>query len=176
MAYEEKFLVCISYYSLRLPLPPQLRKITQRHKIMCGWEILIQNGTYQELLNHWSKRQLRYIKNHANSLTRVSVEQLNEENIFSRYGDVVLPDREPTQPCAKYSSFANMCDFPEKYTKLPKWSCVLNCCSECPGVFVPDAEINYEDDVNLPFVLFHYYGNISSCSFHKRLLLEHVNM
>ena len=50
-----------------------------------------------------------------------------------------------------------MCDFPEKYIKFPKWSCVLNCCSECPGIFVTDAEMNDEDDVNLPLIQFHHY-------------------
>ena len=47
-----------------------------------------------------------------------------------------------------------MCYFPDKDIKFPKWSCVLKCCSECPGVFVPDAEINDEDDINLPFIVF----------------------
>ena len=47
-----------------------------------------------------------------------------------------------------------MCDFPEKYFKLPKWSRVLNCCSEFPVVLVTYAEINDEYDVNLKFIQF----------------------
>ena len=66
-----------------------------------------------------------------------------------------------------------MCDFTEKDIKLQKWSCVLNCCSECPGVFVPDAEINDGDDADLPFILFHHYENIISRYFHKQLFHEH---
>ena len=65
-----------------------------------------------------------YKKNHKNSLTRGSVEQLNAENIH---------------PCAKDATFSSMCDFPEKYIKLPKCSCVLNCCSECCSVVVTDV-------------------------------------
>ena len=106
---------------------------------MCGCKICIQDGTYHKSLNHWRKRQLRYIKNHENSLTRGSSEQFNVKNIFYRYSDVVLPDGESIHPLAKEATFSSMCDFPERYIKFPKCSCVLNCCIEFPGVFVLDA-------------------------------------
>ena len=46
---------------------------------------------------------------------------------------------------------------------------MLNCCSECPGVFVPDAETNDENDANLPLIKFHHYKNTSSCYLNKQL-------
>ena len=52
----------------------------------------MQAGIYQEYLNNWRTQKLRYVNNNANSLTRVSVEQLDTDNIFSRYSDLVLPD------------------------------------------------------------------------------------
>ena len=82
---------------------------------MCGCEICIQAGTYQESLNNWRKQQPRYINNHANELSMVSAQQFNAENILSRYSYVVLTYKESINPCAKYATFANMCDFPEKY-------------------------------------------------------------
>ena len=88
----KKGLVHISDSALSLLPPSQLLNMTQRHQIMCGCEICIQAVTYQELLNHWCKQRLRYINNHENSLTRVSVEQLNAENFVFRYSDVVLTD------------------------------------------------------------------------------------
>ena len=95
-------------------------------------------------------------KNHENSLTRGSVEQFNTENIFSVFSYVVLLDVESIHPCAKYSSFASMCGLPNKYIKLSKWSCVLIFCIKCPSVFVPDVEMNNEDDADHPFVIFHH--------------------
>ena len=71
----------MSYYLIQLFLSPQLRNMTQGHKTMCGCKIFIQDLTYQESLNHWCKRRLRYINNHANSSTLVSVETFNAENI-----------------------------------------------------------------------------------------------
>ena len=49
-----------------------------------------------------------------------------------------------------------MCDFSGKDTNFPKWSCVLNCCSECTGVFVTYTEMNDEDDVNFSLIVFHH--------------------
>ena len=137
MGYDEKVLVRISDSNLQLIITPKLLKITKRHQIICGCEIFIQAGTYQELINHWCKRRLRYINNHANSLTIISVEQLNTENIFSSYSDVVLPYVELINPCAKDAAFYSMSDFPENDIKLPMWSCMLNCCSIFTVVFAP---------------------------------------
>ena len=67
-----------------------------------------------------------------------------------------------------------MCDFLEKYIKFPKWSCVLKFFSEHPGVFVPDAEMNDEDDAYILFIRLHRYKNTSYCSLHKQLLPEHI--
>ena len=66
-----------------------------------------------------------------------------------------------------------MCDCPDKDIKFPKWSCVLNYCSECTDVFVPDAEMNFDEDVDLPFIYFCFYQNIISCPLHKNILPEH---
>ena len=88
---------------------------------MCGQKICIPDGTYQEALNTWCNRLLRYIRNNENSLTRGSVQQFNTENIFPIYIDVVLLDGELIHPRAKDASFASMCEFPENNIKFPKW-------------------------------------------------------
>ena len=59
------------------------------------------------------------------------------------YSSVLLPDGESIHPRAKNSAFDSICDLPESDIKLPKCSCVLNCFSECTGVFVLDAEMNH---------------------------------
>ena len=61
-----------------------------------------------------------------------------------RYSDVVLLYGELISPCAKDTVSASMCNFPDKDIKFSRWLCVLNCCSKCPVVFVPGAEINFE--------------------------------
>ena len=58
-------------------------------------------------------------------------------------------------------------------SNFSKWSCVLNCCSEFPGVFVTNSEINGDGYLDLPFIHFHHYQSTRSCSFHNQLLPEH---
>ena len=48
------------------------------------------------------------------------MEELNAENIFPIYTDVVLPSGEPIHPRAKDSEFTSMCDFPDKDIKISK--------------------------------------------------------
>ena len=48
-------------------------------------------------------------------------------------------------------------------SKFSKWSCVLNCCSEFPGVFVTNSEINGDGYLDLPFIHFHHFENVRSC-------------
>ena len=67
--------------------------------------------------------------------------------IHSRYSEVVLPDGETIHLRDKNSAFKSIREFPDKYIKLPKWSCILNCCSEGPGVSVTDAEMNHYKDM-----------------------------
>ena len=98
---------------------------------------------------------------------------MNEESIMSRYSDVVLPDVETIRSHAKDAAFSDMCDFPDKNIKLTKWPYVLNCCSECPDVFVSDAEVNSEEYSGLLFIHFCHYKTISYCYVNKHIFPDH---
>ena len=91
---------------------------------MCGCEICIQAGTYQEYLNTWHKLLLQFLNNCVKLFMSGSDEQLSAENIPSRYSKVILP-------------FASMCDYLDTYIKLTQYSCMFNCCNEYICVFVP---------------------------------------
>ena len=77
MVYDKKGLLRISDYVIQLILPLQLQKKIQLHQIMCGCEICIQDGTYQDSLNNWRNRRMTYTKDNEKSLAMVSVELLN---------------------------------------------------------------------------------------------------
>ena len=99
---------------------------------------------------------------------------MSTENIFYWYSDVVLPDIESIYTRSKDAAFYSRCWFSDKEIIFLNWSCVFNCCSECPSVLVPDAEMNDEDDADITFIWFHHYKNISSCSLHEHIFSEHV--
>ena len=55
--------------------------------------------------------------------------------------------------------------------------CVINFSSECPGVFVPDAKINYDEAMDLPPITFNCNEMLSiDISTRKNYMgiLEHV--
>ena len=124
MACDDNVNVRMSDSDIRLIIPTQLLKITKHHQIMCGCNICIQGGTYQDFLNRCSKQRLRYINHHSNSFTGEPAENINSETIFSRYSDVLLTDGYSIHSHVKDAAFASIFDFPEKYIKFPKWSCV----------------------------------------------------
>ena len=99
---------------------------------------------------------------------------MNVENTASIYSGVILPCGEPIHHHSKDSALVSMCDCPDKDIKFPMWLFVLKFCCECTFVFFPDAEMNGDKDTYLPFIIFHHYGNISSCYFHKELLPDHI--
>jgi hypothetical protein len=61
--------VIISDSVLRCLLPPQLRKMTERHKQMCGCEVCLKVISMQQSLNAWRHRWLRKLKDEAASCT-----------------------------------------------------------------------------------------------------------
>ena len=63
-----------------------------------------------------------------------------------------------------------MCDFPDKAIKFSDLSCVLNCCSECSGIFVTNTEMNGDGYMVSTLLCFYHFENISFCSLHKNLL------
>ena len=116
---------------------------------------------------------MQFINNCAKSFTIGSGEKLNAENVSSIYSEFALPDIELICPCFKDASFASMFECPDKYIKFSKCSCVLNFYIECPGLFVTDADINGDKDVNLPFIYFHHYKNVIFCYLNKQILPYH---
>jgi uncharacterized protein YciW len=57
--------VIISDSVLRCLLPPQLRKMTARHKQMCGCEVCLTVIGMQQSLNAWRHRLLRKLKDES---------------------------------------------------------------------------------------------------------------
>ena len=72
--------VIISDTMLRSLAPPQLRPMTDNHKIMCGCAICNTSKYMQESLNAWRRKQL---ENHKRKKQRIHVEEekMNELNL-----------------------------------------------------------------------------------------------
>ena len=59
--------VIISDMMIRSLSPPQLRPMTDHHKMMCGCAICNSSNYFQESLNAWQRKQLKIMKDKADN-------------------------------------------------------------------------------------------------------------
>ena len=71
---------------------------------------------------------------------------------------------------------SRMCAYPQSNHALPPWECVLQCCDKCPGVNLPDQEIDDQYPETSPSIRFHIYHLIASCTTHGRLRLTNKKL
>ena len=88
--------VIISDTMLRSLAPPQLRPMTDNHKMMCGCAICNTSKYIQEYLNAWRQKQLKIMKDKAdNSRGRVK-DELNQA--YKSYAHYAFPEKETHHP------------------------------------------------------------------------------
>jgi hypothetical protein len=83
-AKDEVGNVLISDTALRALLPEQVRRMTPRHKQMCGCEVCIQMGYHQESMNQYRHNRLRTLKEAAAASTSQEVKQAIEAEILRK--------------------------------------------------------------------------------------------
>ena len=66
---------------------------------MCGCEVFIQSGTYQESLNHWLRRHINLQNRYLKTFISITHALSNYKNIASGYSNGVLPYVEHIHPC-----------------------------------------------------------------------------
>ena len=68
-ARDENGNIIISDYTLRSLLPPQLKQMSARYKIMCGCECCIYAKSIHSSFISWSDRYLKKIKDKSKMIT-----------------------------------------------------------------------------------------------------------
>ena len=155
-ARNEKGEVLISDTALRYLLPKQIRKMTARHKQMCGCETCITMRSLQQSLNSYRARHLREMKKDllegASLLTEIE-----------EYEATVFPKDTVWHGKPQLAIDEVMCKPAEGYEHR-SWRCVLKKCNDCPQYQVPNAEKDTSNDA--PRIRFHVYQPVTTCSVH----------
>jgi hypothetical protein len=136
---------------------PQLRRMSSRHKLMCGCEICVGVGTIQRSLNAFRRRECKKISAAA---------EVTVENQY--YLDRVLPGGNDWHEKPRQALQEMQC--PDLHCGFPHWNCVVRDCSECPKYKVPKNETG--EDENAPIIRFHHYRKATKCSKHGDLELN----
>jgi hypothetical protein len=142
--------VVISDTSLRYFIPKQLRRMTNRHKMMCGCEICIVSRLLHLVLLAWRRRRLQELdainKPRADKY-RAQILDAEHASLYPNHVDEIL-----CVQCPKVNG------------THPHWKCVLGLCEKCPVYKVPDEEKATGDGA--PSINFRVYQECTKCSVH----------
>ncbi|OEU12086.1 hypothetical protein FRACYDRAFT_244336 [Fragilariopsis cylindrus CCMP1102] len=157
--------ILISDTKLRAMLPPHLRMMSDRYKIMCGCETCIQMYNLQQSYNRFIGYRIKELKDLRNSYNPRTRRGMAAESALSNYQDKVLVGGEPRFKTAKQAMVCSLCAPPDdRFLSLHKVECILGKCVSCPGFDRPIEELTMENDIS-----FHWYDTLPSCSIHNML-------
>jgi hypothetical protein len=161
--------VIISDSVLRCLLPPQLRKMTARHKQMCGCEVCLTVIGMQQSLNAWRHRLLRKLKDESAASYMSRDQKLALDARITTYAHDVFRNNNTWHEKPREAIKEVQCKEVDG-VGLPHWKCVLSRCSNCPTYPVPHEEKGTNDES--PMIRFHVYENFSQCTIHGLLTLR----
>ena len=115
--------VIISDTMLSSLAPPQLRPITDNHKMMCGCAICNTSKYMQEYLNSWRRKQLKIMKDKAENSRGRGIDELNQA--YKSYADYAFPEKQTRHPRCENAADSVICTPTNDECKLPNWKFVL---------------------------------------------------
>ena len=141
--------IIISDSTLRSLLPPQLKQMSARYKVMCGCECCIYTKSIHSSLLSWRDRYLKKLKDKIqNDQSRRSVEKAH--HIYETYKNTVMPHGSHIYSKAYDMENATTSAYFHSDNAIPHWKFVLRCCAECPCINLPDQETNKKHEEKNP--------------------------
>ena len=132
--------IIVSDTALHYMMPPQVRKFSNKHKIMCGCEVCITDNSVHTSLLAWriqvATKLQKQAENAGNCRSAGALQQR-----FQSYRDQIMVNGEHKYPKARQAAYAMMCPCPNTEDNLPNWKCVLGCCIEYPSMIKPAKEV-----------------------------------
>ena len=140
-ARDEYGKTIISDSTLRALLPPQLKQISARYKVVCGCACCISDKSIHSSLLSQSDKYLKKLKDQSQN---VQIRRSGEKahHIYTTYKNTVMPHGNHIYAKASDMANAPMCTYPKSEHALPNWKCVLRCCADCPCMNITDQEID----------------------------------
>ena len=133
----------------------------KQKRLLCGCEACITADLLQFSLNAWRNKHLKKLEHSMISSSRLRSHATSIDR-FNKYKEQAFPNGNLVHTKVSQAAFSTMCPFPVTGIDLPKWNCVLKCCSSCPKVALPEEEVN--ENVGTSKIKFHVYRDVSRCS------------
>ena len=138
---------------LRSLAPPQLRPMTDNHKMMCGCSICNTSKYMQESLNAWRRKQLKTMKDKAENSRRRGKDELTQA--YKSYADYAFPEKQTRHPRCENAADSVLCTPTNYECKLPNWKCVMRKCTVCSYIALPGVEMDSSNSE--PMIIFNTY-------------------
>ena len=158
----------ISDTRFRSLAPPQIRPMTDNHKMMCGCAICNTSKYNQEYLNAWRRKQLKIMDEKANNSSGRGKDEINQG--YKSYADYAFPENQTRHPRCENAADSVLCTPTNDECKFPNWKCVLRKCTVC-RVFVLQV-VEMDTSIRAPMIMFNTYVKQFTCSHHGILILE----
>jgi hypothetical protein len=159
----------ISDTMLRSIAPPQLRQMSDRHKLMCGCEYCTTSKYLQESLNAWRLSHIKRMQVKANATGRRR--RSSHLQAYKQYTEFVYPNDTHRHPMCQNAADSVMCK-PVGDISLPNWKCVLRQCPNCHHIDVPPLELDCSDTA--PTIIFQTYMKQMRCAIHGVLTPHNI--
>ena len=157
--------ILISDTKLRELLPPHLRMMSDRYKIMCGCEPCIQMINLQQSYNRFICYRIKDFKEIRDGFNPRTRRYMAADETLKKYQDKVQPQGEARFKTAKLAMVCCLCAPPDdRFQSLHQLDCVTGECNACPGFDRPPEELTMNNDIS-----FHLYDVLPSCSIHNML-------
>ncbi|OEU07188.1 hypothetical protein FRACYDRAFT_251490 [Fragilariopsis cylindrus CCMP1102] len=157
--------ILISDTKLRELLPPHLRMMSDRYKIMCGCEPCIQMINLQQSYNRFICYRIKDFKEIRDGFNPRTRRYMAADETLKKYQDKVQPQGEARFKTAKLAMVCCLCAPPDdRFQSLHQLDCVTGECTACPGFDRPPEELTMNNDIS-----FHLYDVLPSCSIHNML-------
>ena len=157
--------ILISDWKLREMLPPHLRPMSDRYKIMCGCEYCIQMYNVHQNYNQYINCLIKKMENKIPKTRPNTRDRRDAKDRLHNYKSKVQVNGNHRYPRVKDAMYCMMCKAPdEQFPSLRHIDCVLSECTDCPKYDQPKEE--QEIDNNDEHISFHWYDTLPSCSIH----------
>ncbi|OEU12947.1 hypothetical protein FRACYDRAFT_243199 [Fragilariopsis cylindrus CCMP1102] len=157
--------ILISDTKLRELLPPHLRMMSDRYKIMCGCEPCIQMINLQQSYNRFICYRIKDFKEIRDGFNPRTRRYMAADETLKKYQDKVQPQGEARFKTAKLAMVCCLCAPPDdRFQSLHQLDCVTGECNACPGFDRPPEELTMNNDIS-----FHLYDVLPSCNIHNML-------
>ena len=128
--------IIISDSTLCKILSPQLKKYSERCKVICGCQCYISDKIVHSYLLSWQDCYLKKLKDQSHNVqNRRSDEMAN--CIFETYKTSVIPHGRNSYQTTYNITMAKKCAYPPSQHKFSHYNCVFRCCENYPIIDLP---------------------------------------